>query len=73
MYEMNSFIGLNTYGGHISITGSTFTNMNSCGSLIRKKTAFLFNPDNFATLTPKTALNDNYNYRANYYNYYLNN
>jgi hypothetical protein len=37
LYEYNSFIEMNDFGAIISITGSTFSNMNSCGSLIRNK------------------------------------
>jgi len=37
LYEMNSFIALNPFGGHIEITGTTFTDFNFCGSLIRYK------------------------------------
>eukprot|EP00347_Sterkiella_histriomuscorum_P024148 403332142 len=39
MYEFNSFIELNDIGGFVSITGSVFSNFNTCGSIIRNKKA----------------------------------
>lgn len=66
MYEFNSFIELNDFGGYVSITDSSFTHMNSCGSLIRNK-RFLWTD----TTLPQTNFPEVYNYRATNYQYGL--
>ena len=42
IYEFSSFIELNEFGGFISIKDSTFSNFNSCGSLIRYKDRIIY-------------------------------
>jgi len=37
LYEFNSFIELGDYGGFVTITDSTFTNMNTCGAVLRNR------------------------------------
>lgn len=65
MYEYNSFIELNDYGGYVVITNSKFINMNSCGSIIRNTRTYQYSNAGLATST----LADFYKYRANnYYN-----
>ncbi|CDW87527.1 UNKNOWN [Stylonychia lemnae] len=44
IYEYNSLIGLNEYGGHVKIMNVTFDNMNSCGAIVRNKFAYV-SPD----------------------------
>ncbi|TNV88247.1 hypothetical protein FGO68_gene13755 [Halteria grandinella] len=57
-YEFNSLIEMNPYGGRVVIKNSKFTNINSCGALIRNKQAILSR-----TFTPGTT--------DDYYTYYL--
>jgi glutathionylspermidine synthase len=37
LYEFNSFIELPEYGAKVTITGSKFTNMNTCGAILRNR------------------------------------
>lgn len=37
VYEFNSFIELNDYGGHITMTNTKFENFNNCGAVLRNK------------------------------------
>jgi hypothetical protein len=37
IYEFNSFIELPDWGAEVKITGSKFTNMNTCGSILRNR------------------------------------
>ena len=37
IYEFSSFIELNEFGGHVSITNTKFSNFNNCGSVLRYK------------------------------------
>eukprot|EP00347_Sterkiella_histriomuscorum_P009818 403339769 len=37
IYEFNSFIELNDYGGYVNMKNVEFENINSCGSIIRNK------------------------------------
>ena len=64
IYEFSSFIELNDFGGYVSITDSTFSNFNTCGSLIRKKDRIIYSNPSLA----QTSYSLQYHYRAN--NYY---
>lgn len=66
MYEFNSFIELNDFGGYVSIVDSSFSHMNSCGSLIRNK-RYLWTDTTLAKNTYPTL----YKYRSTNYQYGL--
>jgi len=40
IYEFNSLIELNKFGGFVKIENTTFDNINSCGAIIRNKKAY---------------------------------
>eukprot|EP00347_Sterkiella_histriomuscorum_P016469 403353061 len=65
IYELNSFIEFNDYGGNVQITNTVFDNINTCGSLIRNKRLLYFR-----TMSNTTAPL-NYQERANNYQYEL--
>lgn len=44
IYEFNSLIDLNDFGGYVVITNSKFVNFNTCGALIRNKKYILKKP-----------------------------
>lgn len=62
---------MNPYGGHIAISGTTFDNFNSCGSLIRFKDGFeekTFENDGYYDLTDNVE-DDLQNYMRRSSNY----
>lgn len=62
-YEMNSFIQLNEWGGHITITNSKFLQMSFCGSFISNREMYYYE---------RTDLDDNVDtelYQQNANNY----
>ena len=42
LYEFNSFIEFGEFGGYVQIKDSTFTNMNTCGSILRNKRTYIY-------------------------------
>ena len=64
--DFNSFVELNDYGGHISITNTLFNNINTCGSIFRNK-RYLWSD----TSLDKSTFAALYKYRANNYQYDL--
>ncbi len=70
-YEFNSLIEMNSYGGNVVIKNSEFSNINTCGALIRNKVAIL---DKSSQYTPATGYDDYYTYflaRSNRFLYEL--
>ena len=55
IYDFNTFIELNSWGGTVSISSTTFDRMSNCGSILRNYKSFLGN----------TTFNNAYNW---YYN-----
>ena len=66
LFDFNSLIELNDYGGFINIESSTFTNINSCGAIIRNKRVLLQRTD-----ISMTTYSTNYMNRLNNYQYEL--
>ncbi|CDW71354.1 UNKNOWN [Stylonychia lemnae] len=65
VYEYNSFIELNKFGGHVIMKNVTFDNMNSCGAIIRNKRSFV------TSSLPMTTFSEVYRARSSSYQYDL--
>ena len=64
MYEFNSFIETNDYGGYIIITSTTFERFGTCGSIIRNFKNILSYSAPYSSLVSAKAP-DVYMFRAN--------
>jgi len=60
MYEFNSLVEFNDYGGNVEFYNSIIKNFNTCGALIRNKKKFLKPPE-----TTPVSYQDHYQYRHN--------
>jgi hypothetical protein len=62
LYDFNSFIETNDYGGHIIIVGTTFERFSTCGAIVRNfRTPFTY----YKGMESTSSASEVYDYRHN--------